>query len=306
MMHRHLRQVRPALTITLGALLAAAVPARAQRADSSAARWSAVESTLGRRGAEQPGGVRRFGFPRNDLHVTVGDVQVLPALALGSWVAFRPEGSAATVMGDLVLMEEELAPVLDRLLQGGIDVTAVHNHLQRENPRVIYAHIHGHGAPERLAETVHAALALTGTPLGTPPAIMPVRVDLDTAGIARTLGAHGSVSAGVYQVGVPRANVIRDDGAPVPSPMGVATAINFQPLGGGRAATTGDFVMTASEVPAVERALRAGGLSVTALHSHMLDEEPRLFFMHFWGEGDALAMARTLRSALDHMNVRHS
>jgi Domain of Unknown Function (DUF1259) len=305
MTHRYLTRLSLGLTITLGAVMTPAATAGAQRADSSAARWSAVESTLGRRGAEQPGGVRRFGFPRGDLHVTVGDVEVLPALALGSWVAFRPEGSTATVMGDLVLTDEELTPVLDRLLEGGIDVTAVHNHLQRERPRVIYMHIHGHGAPERLAETVHAALALTGTPLGTPPAVMPVLIDLDTAGIARTLGAHGNVSGGVYQVGVPRANVIREDGAPVPPSMGVATAINFQPLGGGRAATTGDFVMTANEVPAVQRALRAGGLSVTALHSHMLNEEPRLFFMHFWGEGDAAALARTLRGALDHMNVRH-
>jgi hypothetical protein len=170
----------------------------------------------------------------------------------------------------------------------------------------MYMHIHGHGSPEQLAATVHAALALTGTPLGTPPAVMPIRIDLDTAAIAAALGTHGTVNGGVYQVGVPRAQSIRENGKTLPPAMGLATAINFQPLGNGRAATTGDFVMIGSEVVPVMRALRAGGISITALHSHMIDEEPRLLFMHFWAEGDAAALARSLRGALDHMAVKHS
>jgi hypothetical protein len=135
---------------------------------------------------------------------------------------------------------------------------------------------------------------------------MPIRIDLDTGTIARTLGAHGSVNGGVYQVGVPRTQSIRENGTTLPPAMGLATGINFQPLGNGRAATTGDFVMIASEVGPVMRALRAGGISITALHSHMIREEPRLLFMHFWGEGDASSLARTLRSALDRMAVKHA
>ncbi|HKN69178.1 MAG TPA: DUF1259 domain-containing protein [Gemmatimonadaceae bacterium] len=263
--------------------------------------WSAVEQALGRHGLTQPDGVIRFGFPRGDLEVTVSDVHVLPALALGSWVAFRPEGARATMMGDLVLTEDELGPVTDRLREGGVDVTAVHNHLLGEAPRVLYSHIHGHGNPATLAQTVHAALALSKTPLGTPPAVMQVRIDLDTAAVSKALGASGRVNGGVYQVSVPRAGVIREGGAPLSPAMGVATAINFQPLGAGRAAVTGDFVMIASEVDAVQRALRMHHIGITALHSHMTDEQPRLLFMHFWAVDDAVTLAQGLRAALDRM-----
>lgn len=309
MTHRQLvaRGIRCLAGTTLVAVLEVlAAAASAQRPDTSAARWTPVEQALGRRGAEQAGGVRRFGFARGDLHVTVGDVEVLPAFALGSWVSFLLQGSSAILAGDLVVTQDELTPVLDKLITGGVEVTAVHNHLLKETPRVMYMHVHGRGSPERLAAVVHAALALTGTPLGTPPAIMPVRIDLDTGAIARALGAHGSVNGGVYQVGVPRVAPVHEDGTSLPPSMGLATGINFQPLGNGRAAVTGDFVMTASEVAAAMRALRAGGLSVTALHSHMLGEQPRLFFMHFWGEGDAVGLARALRAGLDHMAVKHS
>lgn len=283
------------------AVLVFSVPCTAQ---TPAHDWSAVEQALGRRGLAQPDGVIRFGFPRGDLQVNVGDVRVLPALALGSWVAFRPEGARATMMGDLVLTEDELGPVTDRLREGGVDVTAIHNHLLGETPRVLYAHIHGHGDPARLARSVHAALALSKTPLEPPPAIMPVRIDLDTAAVAKALGASGRVSAGVYQVSVPRAGSIREGGAALSPAMGVATAINFQPLGGGRAAVTGDFVMIASEVDAVQRALRAHHIGITALHSHMTDEQPRLLFMHFWAVDDAVTLAQGLRAALDKMAVR--
>jgi len=265
--------------------------------------WSAVEQALGRHGLSQPGGVIRFGFPRSDLQVDVAGVRVLPAFALGSWVAFRPESGRATMMGDLVLTEDELSPVTDRLREGSIDVTAVHNHLQGETPRVLYAHIHGRGSPARLAEAVHAALALSRTPLGTPPAVTAVRIDLDTAAVAKALGAAGRVNGGVYQVSVPRAGVIREGGVPLSPAMGVATAINFQPLGGGRAAITGDFVMIAPEVAAVQRALRAHNISITALHSHMTDEQPRLLFMHFWAMDDAVTLAQGLRAALEQMAV---
>jgi hypothetical protein len=268
--------------------------------------WSAVEKALGRRGLLQPNDVMRFGFPRGDLQVAIGNVQLLPAFALGGWVAFHAESAATTMMGDLVLTEAEVTSVLDRLRQDGVRVTAVHNHLLGETPRITYAHIHGHGDPARLAETVHAALALTQTPLGQPPAVMPVRLDLDTTAITNALGISGRANGGVYQVSVPRATRVREEGRIVPPAMGLSTAINFQPLGGNRAAVTGDFVMVASEVDAVQRALRASGISITALHSHLTDEQPRLLFMHFWAVDDATTLARGLRSALDRMAVKRS
>lgn len=302
---RVLNPATAAVTLAqLFALAARAAPAQRPAAAARSADWSPVEQALGRRGQLQPGNVMRFGFPRGDLDVTVGDVHVLPALALGGWVAFTGDPASATMMGDLVLSPEEVPAVVDTLMAGGVMVTAVHNHLMGESPRVVYAHIHGRGAAERLATTVHAALATTKTPLGQPPAVMPVRIDLDTTSIARILGASGRVNGGTYQVGVPRARSVTDDGRAVPPAMGVATAINFQPLGGGRAAVTGDFVMTANEVADVERALRANHIAITALHSHMIGEAPRLLFMHFWAVDDAATLARGLRAALDKMAVK--
>lgn len=298
------RHVHRRLFMSVAVALACVGSAAAGQAPSH--DWSAVEKALGRRGLAQPGDVMRFGFARGDLQVSVGDVQLLPAFALSGWVAFHPEGAVATMMGDLVLTDADVIPVIDRLRQDGVRVTAIHNHLLGEMPRVTYAHIHGHGDPARLAETVHAALALTQTPLGQPPAVMPVRLDLDTSAIVKALGVSGRANGGVYQVSVPRAAAIRDGGRVMPPAMGLATAINFQPLGGNRAAITGDFVMIASEVDAVQRALRAGGISITALHSHLTDEQPRLLFMHFWAVGDATTLARGLRSALDQMAVKRS
>jgi hypothetical protein len=269
------------------------------------AGWSAVERALGRPGAAQPDSVVRFSFPRSDLRVTVDGVQLRPALALGSWLAFRRVPGGAMAMGDLVLTEDEVAPVMTRLQQGGVGQTAVHNHLLRESPRVMYMHVEAHGDPVRIAETVRAALALSRTPLDAPaPAPAAPAIDLDTAAVARALGRSGRVNGGVYQVSVPRAETVRDGGHVVPPAMGVATAINFQPTGAGRAAITGDFVMTATEVNPVIRALRDHGVEVTALHSHLIGEQPRLYFMHFWANDDAVKLATGLRAALSHMAVR--
>lgn len=269
--------------------------------------WKPVEQALGRPGTVLPGEVYRIGMPRSDLHVTVGAVGVRPALALGSWLAFKQTSdSDAMVMGDLVLLESEVAPVIDKLQEGGIEQTALHNHLQHESPHVLYMHINGRGFPARLATAIRAALALTATPLPTAPVTTAPAMDLDTAQISRILGVSGKANGGVYQVGVPRVETVTVDGAEVPPAMGVATAINFQPTGGGKAAITGDFVLIGSEVSAVARALRANAIEVTAIHSHMLAETPRLFFMHFWANADAPALARGLRAALDRMNVRKS
>jgi hypothetical protein len=228
-------------------------------------------------------------------------VQVRPALALGSWVAFKDVGRGqAMMMGDLVLTEDEVGPVMRALQAGGVQQTALHNHVLHESPRVMYMHIMGHDDPVKLAHTVRAALSESKTPLEAPaaPAVASA-IDLDTAAVARTLGYTGRVNGGVYQVSIPRRETIRQGEREVPPAMGVATAINFQPTGGGKAAISGDFVMVASEVNAVIRALQENAIEVVALHSHMLTESPRLFFMHFWANDDAIKLARGLRAALD-------
>jgi hypothetical protein len=250
----------------------------------------------------QPGDVYKFGFPRGDLAVTVGAVRVKPALALGLWVAFVATGSGAVVMGDLVLREEEVEPVMAKLEARGIDVTALHHHLLHETPRVYYMHIHGAGDAVALAQGIRAALGLTGTPAAAAPAPA-AALDLDTARIAATLGHAGKVNGGVYQVSVARPDTVREGDMVIPPAMGVATALNFQPIGSGKAAVTGDFVLHADEVPGVLRALRAHGLEVTAVHSHMLGETPRLLFMHFWGVDEATRLAAGLRAGLDLIGV---
>ena len=285
---------------------AAAVPCLAQ-ATASLPSWTAsVDAALGRRGTMNAGGVYKFGFPRSDMHVAVQGVQLKPALALGSWVAFKPMASGGTmVMGDLVLAEAEVATVMQALQDSGVTLTALHNHLLHENPHVMYMHIMAMGDAAKIARSIYAALARSETPLGMP--VSPTAagpVDLDTVGIARALGYSGKMNSGVYQVGVPRAEVIREHGEIVPPAMGVATSINFQPTDGGRAAITGDFVLLGTEVNPVIRALRSHGIVVTAVHSHMLTEEPRLFFMHFWANDNAVTLARGLRAALDATTAR--
>jgi hypothetical protein len=271
-------------------------PAHAQEAN-----WQAVDDALGRKPAVS-GDVRRYGFPRTDLTVTLDGVTIKPALALGGWVAFKPMHAEAMIMGDLVLLETEVNPVMLKLIEGGLEITAVHNHLLRASPATFYLHVGGHGDPAKMAAVIHDALAVSKTPLAaTAVATAPPVVDLDTAQLDQIIGAKGQANGGVYQFGVPRRDPVTEGGmqiAPV-GPMGVATAINFQPTGGGKAAITGDFVLIGDEVNPVIKALRANGIDVTAVHSHMLDEQPRLYFLHFWANDDALKLAKGLRAAID-------
>jgi hypothetical protein len=264
--------------------------------------WAAVTTAIGRPGAIQSDGVMKYGFPRNDLSVTLDGVRLKPALALGSWVAFkRTSDGNAMAMGDLVLREEEVSGVISSLQQGDVLQTAVHNHLLRESPRVVYVHIESRGAAAKIATAIRTALDLTATPPPLPAAGPATAIDLDTAMIHRTLGYAGKVNGGVYQVNVPRSDIIRMDGEVIPPSMGVSTAINFQPTRSGRSAITGDFVMRESEVNRIIPILRAGQIAITALHSHMIGEDPRLYFMHFWANDNVSVLASTLRRALDQL-----
>jgi hypothetical protein len=291
-------------SLAIVASLVATSPAHAQ------APWDKVAAALGKSGTEMPGGVYRIGLPRSDLHVVLDGIEIRPTLALGSWLAFEGTGPNTMVMGDLVLTESEISPVMKQLLAGGIEITALHNHLLRAQPATFYMHVLGHGDPVTLATALHEGLALSKTPLANaaPPVAgsAPPKIDLDTAMIDQTLGAKGQIVGGVYQVNIRRAEAVQDGGMAVPVAMGSAEAMNFQPTGSGKAAITGDLVLTAQEVNPVLRALRDNGIEVTALHNHMLDDAPRLFFMHFWANDDAEKLAKGLRSALDKINVARS
>ncbi len=288
-----------AFAMVILCLPAVIAPARVM---SQANDWTAVTSAIGRPGAIQADGAMKYSLPRTDLAVTLDGVRLKPALALGSWVAFkRTSDGNAVAMGDLVLTEAEESPVITSLQQGDVKQTAVHNHLLRESPRIVYVHIEAQGEAVRIATAIRAALNLTATPPASPAPSVVAPIDMDTAMIHRTLGYAGKVNGGVYQVSVPRSETIRMDGEVIPPSMGVATAINFQPTASGRAAITGDFVMQGNEVSRVIPILRAGQIAITALHSHMIGEEPRLYFMHFWANDDVTGLATTLRRALDQL-----
>lgn len=294
--------MRAFLSALLGGLtLASTTFANAQDID-----WQKVDATLGRKPAIS-GDVHRYGFPRSDLKVTLDGVSIAPALALGGWVALKPTHDGVMAMGDLVLLETEINPVMSKLIDGGLEVTAIHNHLLRATPATFYLHVGGHGDPVKMASTIHDALAESKTPLATSTATTAASpLDLNMAKIDQIIGAKGHANAGVYQIGVARRDDITMDGMAVApaGPMGVATGINFQPTGGDKAAITGDFVLTGDEINPVVKALRSNGIEVTAIHSHMLGEQPRLFFLHFWANDDAIKLAQGLRSAINKTTSR--
>jgi hypothetical protein len=287
--------------------LSFAYPSAEPQQQVATADWKPVEQALGKAGSMQPGDVYKVSFPRSDLRVTAAGVELKPALALGTWVAFKRMGDMTVVMGDLVLTENEVTPVLSRLQQGGVDTTALHNHVLNESPRVMYMHIHAMGDAVAIAKAIHEALALTKTPFAASPSTATAEIGIDTKQIDQIMGQSGKVNGGVYQYSIARADeitdVMHDHKMVIPPAMGLAQAINFQPTGAGKAAITGDFVLLAGEVTPVMKALRENGIEVTAVHSHMLTDDPHLFFMHFWANDDALKLARGLRGALDKVNV---
>ncbi|HZC96241.1 MAG TPA: DUF1259 domain-containing protein [Bradyrhizobium sp.] len=291
---------RPLAALVLTASVSLSLPAGAADID-----WKKVDAALGKSAAVS-GEVHRYGLPRSDLHVTLDGVAIKPALALGGWVAFAPMHNEAMVMGDLVLLDAEITPVMTKLLDSGLDITAVHNHILRASPATFYMHVAGHGDPEKMAAAIHSALATASKTPFDPPATTaaaPPAIDLDTAKIDQAMGAKGTANGGVYQFGIPRREPAKESGMQVNTALGGANAVNFQPTGGGKAAITGDFLVTGNEVNPLIRALRSGDIEVTAIHNHMLDEEPRMFFIHFWANDDALKLARNVRTALDKTAV---
>lgn len=267
--------------------------------------WKTVEDVFGFAPANLPGGVARFNMPRKDLHVAIAGTEVKPALALGAWAAFNRVGeNDAMIMGDLVLTEDEVAPVMKALHDGGVEVTAIHNHLVGETPKIMYIHMGGHGDAVKLAQAVRRAVGLTKTPLpqGTPAKESAADLGFDVDSLDKIMGRKGSVSGGVLHYNLPRAEKLTEEGMETPPSMGAGTVINFQPTGNGRAAIAGDFAMIGREVGPVMKILQDNGIEPVALHSHALDDVPRLFYMHFWANDDAAKLAKALRSAIDETN----
>jgi hypothetical protein len=293
------------LAVSIIALLAPIAVARTAAAPEGG--WEAVDEVFGGSGRDLPGGVRRYGWPRTDLHVTIGEVSIEPALALGSWAAFKKsgDGDAAVAMGDLALLGPEVDPVLRALEAGGLEVLAIHNHLIGETPQVLYVHFHGHGDAAAVAKALKTALGKTNTPTGVKPAAARPTPEQERIfeKLQEALGRNGAMSGVVLQVSAARAEPIQDAGMEVPASMGMSNAMNFQTVGA-QVATTGDFVLVANEVNPVIRELHSHGISVTALHSHMLRETPRLFFMHFWGVGSPESIGAGLKSALAKIALR--
>jgi hypothetical protein len=274
-------------------------------AAGAAPDWKAVQQVFGFDGSALPGGVIRFNLPRSDLHVTVGGVEVKPGLALGGWAAFASMGKGAMIMGDLVLTADEVSPVTNALMDGGVEVTAIHNHLLGESPQILYLHLGGHGDAVKMAQAVMKAVGLTRTPM--PPAAGAkgeTDFGFDQAAVEKAVGIKGTVGGGCLHFNAPRAENVSEEGMPAPPSMGMGTAINFQPTGGGKAAIAGDFAMTGKEVQPVLDVLRQNGIVATALHSHALNDSPRLFYMHFWANGDAVKLAQALGAALARTNSR--
>ena len=289
-------------SVALAVVIAVAMPSVSSAAEPD---WKAVEQALGKSGQLQAGDVFRVGMPRTDLSVTVKGVPIRAGFGLGSYAAFKQTGDHAMVMGDLVLLDQEIPAVMSGLFAGGLAVTAVHNHLNEMTPHVMYMHYEGHGDAVQMAKALRQALAASGTPLGTAAAAPAASAGsaLDSKQIEQALGRPGrDIGGGVFQVTVPRVETITEMGQPLLPAMGIVTVLNFQPTAGGKAAITGDFVLIDREVNAVAKTLRQHGIDVTALHNHGLMDVPRLFYMHFWANDDPTKLAQALKAALDQTN----
>jgi hypothetical protein len=291
-----------AIVIISGGSAAIGAPAR-QTGDVD---WNAVQDAVGRPGTMMPGDVFRIGIARSDLKVTVSGVPVQAGFALGSYAAFKQYDDGTMVMGDLVLLDEEVNGVMQGLFDQGFEVTALHNHLLNISPHVMYMHYEGHGDALLLAQGLHQALSASATPLSPavppPPAAAPTGPQLDIPSLDSALGYSGKANGSVVQYSIARSETITENGHQLLPAMGVSTGLNFQPTGQGTAAITGDFALLNSEVNPVSQALRADGIDVEAIHQHHLSEQPKIYYMHFWANDDPVKLAQGLRAALDQTN----
>ena len=303
-----MRQVRRTILtafLMLPFALALPVLASGKEADKATHRTLdtiGIEREIGKAG-EATGDVYKVSLPRADLKVTVDGVNVKPGFALGSWIAFKPSAHGAVAHGDLVLTEQEVAPVVQRLEAQGIQLTALHNHLIGESPRVMFLHFWGQGEAAELAQHLKHALSKTKTPISDAkkPEMSREQPGFDAAQIQTELGHTGILKQGVLHVSVPRSDTVTESGVELPSSMGTATTINIQAAGVDKVAATGDFVMTQEEVNRVARVLTQHGIKITALHNHLLHGSPTLFFMHFWAHDTAERVANGLKAGLDVM-----
>jgi hypothetical protein len=265
-----------------------------------------IDTILGKKAQELPASVYKYSWPRTDLSASVDGTPITPGLALGSWAAFAPFKQQSWVMGDLVLLQSEVEPVIKALQAGGFEVMRIHNHLINDNPRVMYLHYMGQGDPTQLARGLLAVLEQTRTPLkaATKPAQTGGQSPPEwTSRVESALGRKGKLNGAVYAVSVPRADTDKIGDQVIPSAMGLETALNFQEIGN-KVASTGDFVLISSEVNPVVKTLQQRGIAVTAIHSHMLDDDPRLFFLHYWALGNASEVGTGLKAALEHLNIK--
>lgn len=266
--------------------------------------WEMVEQVFGKPGLKNQD-MFKITFPRTDLKVKVGTIPVEPGLALTSWVAFKPMDGHFMAMGDLVLLDQELHPVQEKLIANGFTISGIHNHIVGESPSVIYMHFDGHGVPVQLAKSIKAILAVTGTPVNTSmKSSSAAAMASEKTAIETILKVNGKHNGQVLQFAIPRQESILENGMEVPAFMGMATTINFQRADNQKMATTGDFVLLPSEVNPVVQALVEHGIAVTAVHNHMLNESPRLLFLHFWGVNTPENLAKGLRSALNKTKSR--
>ena len=284
--------------VAFGAATSLVATARGASLDAAA-----IGAAAGAQANASPDGVVRIGWSRTDVPVAVDGARFDPVAGLGSWAAFQAAGDGALMMGDTVVFEDEITPALDAALAAGLEVTALHNHFAFDRPPVFFMHIGGHGDPLALAAGVKSvwdairtvrgqrAQPASGFP-GEPPAPGP----LDAAALGAILGHAAAAQGDVVKVTIARSGTAH--GVPVGGSMGLTTWAAFSGSDS-RASVDGDFIMTASEVQPVIRALRGANIHVVALHNHMLDEAPRFFFLHYWGKGPAVALARGVRAALD-------
>lgn len=286
--------MRATCLMLVAGLTGAAVSAPVARAQSV---WDSVATVL-QTPATMVGGYHRYGFPRSDLTVRVGDVTIAPALALGSWAGFSDEPREATMMGDLVVTWAELGPLLAELAQQRLDVLAIHNHLVGEEPQVMYVHFHGHGAPLELARRLDRALTKTGAPRPVRQAgAQPLRID--SALVFRALGTSGRAQGRVAQVSfVLLPGEVRMGGRPQVPALAYGSPVNVQMVNESRAVATGDFAIPGAKVDALLDSLAAHGIVATAVHSHLIGESPQVYYIHFWGDAPLPNLLAGLSAAL--------